>query len=388
MNTQTTVEELQLPEGYGTATGSLRKYEIWKLKKADDEIVLRVLPLMKSLLTLDDFGAYWGLHYGWNGRDAKDPTKVAYHPFLCVEEKNYGMTVVECPACTYRNGKKKELDAAKIDMDNQVKTLTAKGQSLGKSESEINVAAGKLREKLFQNIKPLSEWMGDHGLDKKFRIPCINKQGQFGIFLAPWGVLQKLRKIMTDLKSQNYPGTDVAINAHGRKGVWMRITRTGQASTTSDDVTPCRITRAEDGASFLDFHVITNEQLQQAQQRLPDLLELKEQNRISLDKMQALVELDKQGGGSSDPLEVDRILEIGKKKEAANVEQEWADAPVVTQKVTTPIDPPVQKVEQVIEKPKTVETKPVETKPVVTGATGVVNGGTLTNDQFEDLWKD
>jgi hypothetical protein len=393
--------EFDLPAGYGTPSGSLSKYETWKLKNTKDgevdELCLRVLPLMKSMVAKDDFGLYWALHFGWNGINAKDPAKKAFHPFLCIEEKNYGMVTVECPVCKYRATYLDKVKAAEADMERQTNELIARGQAKGVAKPEIDKAVARLREKLVGEIKPLRDWINNHGRDGKFRILCINKQGQFGIFLAPYSVVQQLRAEMKVLRGQTYPGTTKTIEPAGRKGVFFKITRTGRPSPQSDKVVVNRIER-EDGAEVKDFHVISNEQLQEAQNRIPDLVELKGQSRIRLDQMEALVQLDKSGGGSSDPVEVDRILEIGKTQDPLS-EPEWLSGEPASPPVATnaPIQQPV--VTQVVKpaEPPKVEAKaavvpptpptPPPAAPAPTPAATAVNGADLSDEDFDNLFK-
>jgi hypothetical protein len=382
-------EELELPAGCGVPSGSLQKFETWKLKPEDDTLVLRILPSMKSLLKKDDFGLYWGLHFGWNGINAKDPTKKMYRPFLCIKEKNYGMVTVECPACTYRNTYIEKAKAAEAAIETQVQDLIARGKAHNAPEAEINKQALKLKEKLISEAKPLKEWVNAHGLDGKFRIPCINKQGQFGIFLAPYGVVQKLRAKIAELRNENYPGTDKPILATGRKGVWFKIKRTGKASTTSDDVTVNRIA-LDNGAEMKDFHVITNEQLEEAQNRIPDLAEFRDSNRIRLDQMEALIELDKAGGGSSDPTEVDRILEIGKKKEKQAVESEpdWmkGSAPSNAPAQETPATPTPPPPETASKNPVSASNSAPEVKSQTPTPATSTGGDQMSDEDFNSLW--
>ena len=365
-------EELELPAGYGVPSGSTQKYETWKLKNTKDgetdELILRVLPLMKSLVQLDDFGVYWALHYGWNGVNEKDPSKPAYHPFLCVEEKNYGMITNECPACKYRNG---YMDKLKL-----VESDPTKAELKGK----------------------LVGWLKDHGRDGKFRIPCINKQGQFGIFQAPYGVVMQLRNEMKKLREQNYPGTTVSIKPAGRKGLWFKITRTNRPSTTSDKVEVNRIANP-DGSEIKDFHVITDEQLGEAQNRIPDLLELKNQNRIRVEQIEALIALDKAGRGSSDPVEVDRILELGKVAIPQKQDVDYTgkvDSAVSEEAVTKALEAK-QPVSALVVKPASVEAPVVATtvppvaevvvKKEEPKAPVAVNGADMSDDEFDSMFK-
>lgn len=272
--------EMDLPEGFGTANYSNQKYETWKLKD-DSSLVLRILPPMKSLRKRGDIGLYWKTHFGWNGRDSQNPTKARFRPFLCIEERRDGMTTETCPACDLRKSYEDKMNAKK-----------AKGKELGKTEAEIRKATANEYQ-----------WLRDHGLDGKFRIPAINKSGQLGFFLCPYGLVKKLRE---ELKRFTAKGIDPT----GRKGVWFEFTRSGKASPTSDSVRPVRVTKVKDGeeVEVLDVHVISNEDLTKALEVLPDLNELMEKGRIRRDQIEALVALAKSSEGACDPDEVDRIL--------------------------------------------------------------------------------
>ena len=307
-----TQEDLLLPEGFGSPSGSSQKYESWKLKPKDDEIQIRILPSMKSLLEINDFGLFWRLHYGWNGKNLKDPTKPAYHPFLCIEEKGRGgMVIQECPACTYRTSYVNKENGAKADIDTQLKALQDRGRAKGVSEAEINKAVNAQREKLLAKVGDIKKWLKDHGSDGKFRIPCINRQGDFGIFLAPYGVVKQIKDELRNLRTRVYPGTTINIEGAGRKGVWFKVVRSGYASPTSDKATICRKVN-DDGSEAIEFHTVSNDQLQAAMQRIPDLVQMREENRIRLDQIEALVKLDIDGGGKTLPEDVDVILELNK----------------------------------------------------------------------------
>ena len=320
----TQMDELQLPEGFGSPTGSASQYTTWKLKAADDRLVLRILPAwMRCLLDRNDFGLFWGDHYGYFGKDAKDPSKKSFKVFTCIEEKNFGRVVQECPECKYIVANKQKFEDLKLQADKQVNELIARGKAKGASEAEITKAASKLREKLTNEMTPLREWLKSHNCNKKFRIPCIDKQGQVGIFTAPYGIVIKLREEIKKLRERTYPGTDRPIEAGGRKGVFFEIVRAGQASPQSDSVRPLRIVRESDGAEILDFHVISNEQLEQARRVIPDLEELKARNHIRTDQIEALVVLDKAGGGSCDPIEVDSIFGTSVKSVVGEKEPDW-----------------------------------------------------------------
>jgi glutamate synthase domain-containing protein 1 len=133
--------------------------------------------------------------------------------------------------------------------------------------------------------------------------------------------------------------------------------------------------------------VITNEQLGQAAERIPDLVELRNQNRISIDLIEALVALDKEGGGSSDPLAVDEIFASKKNEEP---EATWAEDPVAelapkaekrVEEVKQPEVAPVAVVPKV--EPTVEKQEPPKVKEVVEE---VKQSEVAPVDDFDALW--
>jgi hypothetical protein len=293
-------ETIDLPEGFGTTNYSESKFQTWKLPKADGSLLLRPLPPMKSMQGRPGIGLYWKTHFGWKGRDQRDPSKTRFRPFLCLEEKGRGgMIAQSCPACDLR---KKRQD--------KIALLRVKGKELGKTEAQIRNA-----------IAPHDKWLRDHGLDGKVRIPCIDKTGQVGIFLAPYGIFKDFRDKCRQLQQK---GHDPA----GPKGMFFEFIRTGQASPTSDSCEPHRITKEVNGESVevYDFHVLKRDQAMAALENIPDLVEMMEKSRITLQQMEKLCELSEDSNGSYDPDAVDEILGVEKqpapKAKAATVADE------------------------------------------------------------------
>jgi len=319
-----TNEDLTLPDGFSAPTCGGSKYENWKLNpKGDDSVVLRLLPAMGSMARSGKLGLFWGLHFGWQGRNQQDPTKRTYKPFLCIEEKRNGMVTKACPACSYILEYKKKWEAAKAEILRKVEEIKAAGAKAGKTEAEINRVIAKKSEEMKKAAEPLNQWLYDHSCNKKVRIPAVNKQGQFGIFSVSYGLYKKLDEEITKLSAKTYPGTNFPMQAAGRKGVWFEFKRKGKPSRDSDSVSPVRVQQA-DGSEILDFHTITNEQLTQAKEVLPDLTELMEESRIRVDQIEALVQLDRDGGGAADPDEVDKVFLDGKVPGASAAEDpDW-----------------------------------------------------------------
>jgi hypothetical protein len=304
-----TQEDLLLPDGYTAPASSGSQYLKIKLKKADDELVLRGIPAMHSLAEKRELGVYRKLHYGWNGRHKGDSSKTFYRPFLCIQEKDRnGMITKSCPACDRMIELVKDLKAKEGEVERQVSELVARGKAKNIPEAGIEKAVAKLREQLAPGLKAAHDVVKAHNLDGKFLMCVMDKKENFGVFSAPYGLVKKYRAEMKKLELLAYPGSEFKISPAGRKGVFFRFTRTGKASATSDTATPIRIQLA-DGSEILDFHRISDDQLKRASQVLPDLYELMEQDRISEDKIEALVKLDRESGGVCDIDSVDAILD-------------------------------------------------------------------------------
>lgn len=381
-------QDEQLPEGFGSGNYSGNKYEKWSLKNTKDgdidRIIFRSLPPMKNLAKSGAISKYWKTHFGWKGRNQQDPEKLDFRMFLCVEDKDRnGMVVSTCPACEYIAEKKQEYDALKSQVDGKTEEIKAMGKKAGKTPAEIARAIGKMREPFDKELKPLGDWLYDHNAGGKVRMLGINQQGQYGVLSLPYGTFKKLNEEIKKLKSnETYPGTTDQVDPTGRNGVFFEIVRSGKPSKDSDSVRPLMESRA-DGAKMLVFNKLTNEQLKTALAVLPDLVDLMNEQRIKPEQIQALVGLDKLGGGQSDPDEVDKILEIGKAAaEPEDEEPDWMKGPEVPP--STPANPPAPTPEPAKPEVKAESPKPAEKAPETQPTT--VNGADLPASGFEDLW--
>lgn len=317
-------ESLDLPEGFVTPSYSGSQYKDFRFKKADDRLVLRGLPAMKSLARSREFGLFFPIHYGWNRRDPKDPTKTISTPFLCIEEKSYGQTTRRCPACDYIKERVERFKNVMTEIVAKADKHVDAALKSGKNKAQVEKARVNFIENESKKEKDaFDKWKSDHNLDKKFKIPVMNQNGEFGVFACPYGAKIQLLKLIDSLKTQSYPGRSEPIQPFGRKGVWFVFDRVGKASLTSDIVSVLRKTQS-DGSEIKEFHTITDEELKQAMDVIPDLKELLERNRISEAKMIELIELDRLGGGKADPDEVSRVLGKGVSEdpEAAEASEE------------------------------------------------------------------
>jgi hypothetical protein len=309
--TETTKFDDSLPEGFGQTNYSNTRYETWRLKD-DSTLTLGLFPPMKSLLQSGQLFEYWAIHWGWKGTNG-DPSKKPFHrPFLCLNKKDYGMTVHECPA-----------DVLRKKYQDRVQSIQVRGKELGKDEAAIKRATHK-------DV----DWLREHGVDGKARMYAYDKSGRVGVLEIPYSLAKSLKDEMKKLTNGHYPGTDKNINPTGRVGVFFEFARVGKAGPKSDSVQPHRINKTIQGeeVQVLDFYRIPDSLLQTAQNVLPDLIELRDRQRLSDEQVQQLVDATEAGGGSVEPDVVDNIIGI---KHPIRVEQENWSNEMPLQPVTT-----------------------------------------------------
>ncbi len=334
--------EEALPEGLvGSANYSSRQYEQFKLKKADDAFQFRPLPPMSPTLKKRKVvGIYWKTHFGWKGLDEKGKERL--RPFLCIEEKRDGRITCVCDAC----GLRKTYEDRKAALFGKKKSIEEFGFKAKKTPAEIR----KVLAPVEQELKDANDWLYDHGLDGKFRLPCINRQGKIGIFLMPFGAMKKFQERCRELSQK------LGVDPCGVKGLWFEATRNGQASRDSDDVQAVKIFDKDTTTERYDFHTLDNATLLAASQAIPDLGDLMEKQRITPEQIAALVNC------GDDPEEVDRILGISERRAAAASDEESAPVDESSIKAATDMEDPFGPPETVKTETK-VEVK--ETAPAV-----------------------
>lgn len=306
----------QLPTGFGRANYSNNRYESWRLKE-DSTLTLGIFPPMKTLLKSNSLFEFWVNHWGWAGQNGDLSKKPFQRPFLCLQEKDYGMIIKECPVCNLR---KKYAD--------RVEAIRVRGKELGKDDVACKQAAS--RE---------VEWLRVHGVDSKCRMYAYNKSGQVGVLEIPYSLAKELREKMKELVNRKYPGTDKAVNPTGRVGVIFEFSRTGKGFQSKYKVEPHMVTKtlAGEEVQVLDFYRIPDETLVLAQTVLPDLAEMRDKNRITTEQAEALVKATEDGSGSVEPAIVDQILGV---KKALQETEHFEPLDQIPVSATTPVIKP------------------------------------------------
>lgn len=398
------IDPLALPAGYDAASGGGHGYQFFKMKKADDVQLFRILPSMKGLLKKRDYAVFAKQHYGLVGRNPSDPSKPAYRPFLCIEEKRQGMTIKECPMCQLRAEYQAKFNALKAEETQAMDKARTAAKAQGMADAQIAAGLAKISEKYKALKEPLFNWLKTHGTDSKYRLYVINKAGQLGIFQIPYNMKKKLDRSIKEIEAREYPkriagDRKVAIKANGRVGVFFKFLRNGPASPDSDDAILNTVEFGDDGAMVPDFHTVTDDVLEQAKEVLPCLLEQIEELRLSDEKVATLVQHVRDCGGSCDPEFVDSVMGKRGSNKAAPAKSEAADDPFadgVPTGIDTKTEPvtaaetPKAKAEVKAEvkpeiKPEPVKVapeaaKPAETQPVADTAE------TSSSSAFDDIF--
>jgi len=366
--------DLELPEGFGAPSSNEVKFKRFRLKKDNLLMTLRPLPSMKGLLQKKANGVFKKVHYGWSGRGS-DPTKNFFRPFLCVEERKNGMITQECPACKYRAEYTKKQADLKTQEENIAKEVRAAAAAKGVTD-ETRIAA-KINEKLEVLKKEKAEivkWLKDHGTDSKWNLYAMDKLGNVGIAEIPYTLNKDFVALCKTLEGKNYPmnltgGKEVAIKPNGRIGVYFNFIRSeGEGFNISYKVEVNKVPIGNDGAEINDYVRISDEQLKQAAEALPCLVQEVESLRIPLEKVQALVDHSRALNGGYDPDVVDSIM--GKR---GGSQASKAETPVAA----TDDDFDVPSAEVKTEAPK-AETK---SEPAQ------VNMAEATDDEFDAIFK-
>ena len=276
-------------DGFGKANmnGSGSQYENWSLKPDAPPLILGIFPPMKDCQDTGEWALYWALHFGWKGRNSKDPTKLRHRPFLSLEESRFkdGQRQI-----IYQSAAD-SLVAEKIEERDNVK---AQLKVDGLSDKEISVNP---------EYKRVASWVYNHSIDRKWRMlayePSTGKVGVLKLTnTAKKAVVELARELSQDGLSL------IPSPENGFKGVLLSIHRTGIGLNTVDHIRAYEESEVVDGRKMKTIKEweLTEQIAGLALSSLPGLLELKETYRISPEKIQELID------SGDDPDEVDRIL--------------------------------------------------------------------------------
>lgn len=183
----------------GVPTYSSTKKKTWRLK--DGANVYRILPPFGSFAKDGKWATYESIHWGYKGSKG-------IRTFSCGQVKDYKskMVKVACSECDLIEQRKK-------DYENQL-------------NQSVEVEKKMTKDQAKEFLKPLSSWLYDHNLDKKWYMNAMNNDGEIGRLAIPHKMYQALQSEIDRLIKK---GID-PITA--TKGVKFNFERTGTSNKT------------------------------------------------------------------------------------------------------------------------------------------------------------
>lgn len=242
--------------------------------------VFRILPPMKSLAESGKWSVYHGTHFGYQGVDKNDSSKLKTRTFRCIEDKDRrtGMLKQNCPECD------------KIaEVKEEVKRATALATAEGKSEDEIKYL-----------VSGHDSWLKNHNCDRKHHLAVMNPAGEFGVLTISHKLKKQLdAEIDQLLKKRNLDPLDLG------GGVWFDFIRTGRSiGELQDKVEVVKEVVEVNGRKLEDIKPapLTDEQIATALEILPDLNTTV--TVLTFDQIKTLVE------SGSEPEVVDTVFDM------------------------------------------------------------------------------
>lgn len=268
---------------YGNSEASWTRLKIPMPKQDGDvaRLVVRILPPYGNLAAQRKWSMYHSVHYGFEGRDSRDPTKTRHKPFGCVEEKRRGMVVSDCPMCNLMQQRKKMLESK-----------VARLKSEGKTDDEAKALT-----------KDLSDWLRKYNVDRKHYMATMTEDGRFHVFMLSHETKKRLESAISKMLEQDIDPLDLD------GGVWFEFRRSGNPKVVSslvDEVDVVMEKTVVNGRSYLAPKPapLSEDQANEALRILPSLDKVV--TMISRDQIQQLVNC------SGDPEEVDAIYNSGR----------------------------------------------------------------------------
>lgn len=255
----------------GTPQYGAKKKNNFRLQDGDN--IFRILPPLGELAAEGIWAVYDSMHWGYKGSRGM-------RPFKCIQKKDFKtkMIKVQCPECD------------KI----------AEKTALVEDHKKSLAAQGKSPEEIAESVKPLSDWLFSHNLDKKWYLNVLTQDGKIGRLAIPHKMYTQLQEVITDLVSKQ--GVD-PIGVEG--GLWFNLVRTGKGLQTTHRVAVVEQMETINGRAMRTYKPapLTQEVLQRVGTEAYDLKNAVKS--LSFDDIQLIV---KSGG---DPEIVDAIFGNG-----------------------------------------------------------------------------
>jgi hypothetical protein len=266
-----------MSNGFGKANidTQYEGYKYFKLRTPDPkkgetetEIVLRLLPSMKSYKDTGEWKFFYGQHYGYSGVNSRDPSKPRSRPFKCIQKKNGKTKEIEiaCPKCTQMS----KFEARKQAREDEL----AKEHGIGAEKEARQSPEFYAIKKDDAKYQQIAAWLSKHNCDKKFWMNAMDRDGNFGVLQLSYSTTnEKLLPLLRKLSSGEETGDKVDA-FDPSSGIWLKFTRSGKIPRVVDSIAV--FTVIEEIAPGKKVRVpapapMSTEQIEKALKTCPDL---------------------------------------------------------------------------------------------------------------------
>lgn len=169
----------------------------------DGDNIYRILPPLGELAETGTWAIYESVHWGYKGSKG-------FRPFKDIQKKNRKtkMVIQACPECD---------------------KIAEKLASLEDTKKRLQ-AEGRTEDQIKEFVKPLTDWLFSHNLDKKWNVNAMTLDGKIGKLAIPHKMFVQLQLVIEKLVKE---GVDpIAVDG----GVYFNLVRTGQGRQTTHSV--------------------------------------------------------------------------------------------------------------------------------------------------------
>lgn len=250
------------------------KKKYFKLKNGDN--FYRILPPCGSLADSGEWKKFYEVHFGYKG-SPNAQGNAPHRPFLCPQRKNRAKQVIQ--PCAEHD----KIDTLKVTLERQKEELKDKRKS---SEEVKNVTA------------PLTDFLMQHNLDRKYHLNVKAADGSIGCLKIPYAAYKDLEDTIKTVRAK-YKIDPIAPN----EGVWFNFKRRGEVFYEIEykvEVQMEMVDTPVGKAEVLKNAKLTDEDLSRMETEAFDLGEM--YTKVTSEQVQRLVDSD------GDPEVVDAVF--------------------------------------------------------------------------------
>jgi hypothetical protein len=277
---------------YEPKTNKNVKKKYFKLKNGDN--FYRILPPCGSLADRGEWTKFYEVHFGYKG-SPNEQGNAPYRPFLCTKRTNKFKQVTQsCAECAKIEEVKAQLETLKENLKKDKK----------KSSEEVKAMTA-----------PLTDFLMQHNLDRKFHLNVKTEDGSIGCLKIPYTAYKDLQETIANVRKK-YSVDPLAPD----QGVWFNFKRSGEVFYDINYKVEVKMEMVDSPGlgrvEVLKLAKLTDDDIARMESEAFDMGEM--YKRISVEEVESIVN----SGG--DPLVVDSVFNKDKEesKEGSPVEKQ------------------------------------------------------------------